>query len=442
MSFAPNLEANDLASLKRKIEAFVSQAAHPAVIENEERLFDLHSSHWRLSIAFGKLILEVWNPLRNLRRNIEELAFQDFGRLGLSVRRSVGQRGGVLEIRELGREIRLSREAARGRFRTQLVMALAKQFPDWTFERVSNRSDRERSLSGIYTRGLARRGRIAWGFLGVSPAENPDSIPHILGFGLVWLHWLQTQLEGVAVQGLKLFLPAGFSAPVAHRMAHLNGRLARFELYEGVPEAGPYRQVDIHDYGNVETRLRPYCGEEPQLSGHRKWLARADRKGENAPRQPELWLEELLCQDVSRIDHLLDNLSVYRQVFSFVGADRGILDILTWTRNGRLAVLELKMQEDVNFVLQGLDYWMRVQWLNDRSQLQKFGYFPHRPLSSRSPLLYLISPAFRFHSTTDGVARYLSPQVEVIKVGIAPARRRGIQVLFRRQIQPPVTAKG
>ena len=127
MSFAPNLEANDLASLKRKIEAFVSQAAHPAVIENEERLFDLHSSHWRLSIAFGKLILEVWNPLRNLRRNIEELAFQDFGRLGLSVRRSVGQRGGVLEIRELGREIRLSREAARGRFRTQLVMALAKQ---------------------------------------------------------------------------------------------------------------------------------------------------------------------------------------------------------------------------------------------------------------------------------------------------------------------------
>ena len=154
---------------------------------------------------------------------------------------------------------------------------------------------------------------------------------------------------------------------------------------------------------NVETRLRPYCGEEPQLSGHRKWLARADRKGENAPRQPELWLEELLCQDVSRIDHLLDNLSVYRQVFSFVGADRGILDILTRTRNGRLAVLELKMQEDVNFVLQGLDYWMRVQWLNDRSQLQKFGYFPHRPLSSRSPLLYLISPAFRFHSTTDGV---------------------------------------
>ena len=36
-------------------------------------------------------------------------------------------------------------------------------------------------------------------------------------------------------------------------MAHLNGRLARFELYEWVPEAESYYQVDIHDPGNMET---------------------------------------------------------------------------------------------------------------------------------------------------------------------------------------------
>ena len=72
-------------------------------------------------------------------------------------------------------------------------------------------------------------------------------------------------------------------------------------------------------------------------------------------------------------------------------------DILTRTRTGRLVVLELKMHEEINFALQGLDYWMRIKWLNERRQLQRFGYFPGVELSAEPPLLYLISPAFRFH---------------------------------------------
>ena len=88
-------------------------------------------------------------------------------------------------------------------------------------------------------------------------------------------------------------------------------------------------------------------------------------------------------------------------------------------------MLELKLHEEVNFVLQGLDYWMRVKWLNERGEFQKAGYFPERDLLSSPPapvappILYLISPAFRFHSTTDPVAGFLSPEVEVRKIGIA-----------------------
>ncbi len=51
---------------------------------------------------------------------------------------------------------------------------------------------------------------------------------------------------------------------------------------------------------------------------------------------------------------------VYRQVPAFAASDRGMLDLLAVNRDGRLAVVELKADEDLHMVLQGLDYWIRV----------------------------------------------------------------------------------
>ena len=70
-----------------------------------------------------------------------------------------------------------------------------------------------------------------------------------------------------------------------------------------------------------------------------------------------------------------------------------MIDVLTVTREGRLAVLELKADEDIQLPLQGLDYWSRVAWHHARGELQRFGYFPARELSSESPLLFLAAPA-------------------------------------------------
>ncbi len=53
-----------------------------------------------------------------------------------------------------------------------------------------------------------------------------------------------------------------------------------------------------------------------------------------------------------------------------------MIDVLTATRQGRLAVLELKADEDIHLPLQGLDYWSRVAWHHSRGEFQKFGYFP------------------------------------------------------------------
>jgi hypothetical protein len=53
-----------------------------------------------------------------------------------------------------------------------------------------------------------------------------------------------------------------------------------------------------------------------------------------------------------------------------------MIDVLTVTREGRLAVLELKADEDIHLSLQGLDYWSRVTWHHARGEFQRFGYFP------------------------------------------------------------------
>src|SRR6185437_9305182 len=78
--------------------------------------------------------------------------------------------------------------------------------------------------------------------------------------------------------------------------------------------------------------------------------------------QPERWLESVLRRDVTVIDRHLDAGHVYAQVAAFAASDRGMLDLLSVDRDGRLAVIELKADDDLHLALQGLDYWIRVRW--------------------------------------------------------------------------------
>ena len=77
--------------------------------------------------------------------------------------------------------------------------------------------------------------------------------------------------------------------------------------------------------------------------------------------QPERWLESELRRDVSLIDARVDRAHVYTQVPAFAAADRGMLDLLSVHKDGRLAVIELKADDDLHLALQGLDYWVRVR---------------------------------------------------------------------------------
>jgi hypothetical protein len=148
---------------------------------------------------------------------------------------------------------------------------------------------------------------------------------------------------------------------------------------------------------------------------------------------PERWLESLVVKDVSVIDERLKSPGIYSQVPAFSAADRAMIDILTATREGRLAVVELKADEDIHLPLQGLDYWSRVAWHHSRAEFPRLGYFAEPELSPEKPLLFLVAPALHVHPATDTLLHYIAPEIEWELVGIDERWREAVKVVFRKR---------
>jgi hypothetical protein len=172
--------------------------------------------------------------------------------------------------------------------------------------------------------------------------------------------------------------------------------------------------------------------------------ARPDARDPLYRMQPERWLESVLRRDVTAIDAHLDAAHVYTQVPAFAASDRGMLDLLSVDKNGRLAVIELKADDDLHLALQGLDYWVRVRWhhqqnpdrMNGLGEFQKHGYFGGVPLAEGAPRLYLVAPALRIHPATEVVLRYLSPRVEWELVALGERWREQVKVVWRKRSEP------
>lgn len=153
---------------------------------------------------------------------------------------------------------------------------------------------------------------------------------------------------------------------------------------------------------------------------------------------PERWLETEVKRDVTALDTQLDPSCVYAQVPAFAASDRGMIDLLASTREGQLAVIELKADEDIHLPLQGVDYWSRVKWHHEREEFHSFGYFvsqggTRRRLSAEAPLLLLVAPALHIHPATDTILRYLSPEVNWTLIALDERWREEVRVVFRKR---------
>ncbi len=153
--------------------------------------------------------------------------------------------------------------------------------------------------------------------------------------------------------------------------------------------------------------------------------------------QAERWLEALVLRNPTALEAQLNPEFFYAQVPAFLGSDRGVLDLLGVTRSGRLAVFELKVTEHLHLPLQALDYWLKVSLHQKQDDFRRFGYFAGIELQEKSPLLYLVAPALRFHSTMEAILRYFSPEVEVVCIGVQENWRAGPRVVLRECKLPP-----
>ncbi len=508
-------------SLARLLEDFLTEARDAVVLEEGEEIFDFASARYSISSERGKCLLHLWSQERNtVRRVLEAETRRDV--LRLTVQRFGQARPSKLEIlRQRDRGLPSERKATRAAYQRRLRRLLERNFPDFRVDRLTSAMDLERSFGPAYARGLLRRGRTAAAVLGVNAQETQGTVDAALTIGLLWLdHCRQRLAASAVVESLKLFVPAGGSAVVRERMAHLDRSAARFELFEVNEREDSMQSLDTADRGNIATRLvrcpdaaatrerfresvarvkelapdaeiavpdssevvfrlrglefaRARVGAQrgsfrnveeiafgvgpyesvlnddtaKQFAGFVRTLAAT--RSPDGPRehalwrmQPERWLESLVVRDVGVLDSRFDSGAVYSQVPAFAASDRAMIDVLAATRDGQLAVIELKADEDIHLPLQGLDYWARVNWHHQRGEFQRFGYFPGRELSPNPPMLLLVAPALHVHPATDALLRYLSTEIDCTLLGIDERWREGVRVIFRKRRTPAADSRG
>ncbi len=158
--------------------------------------------------------------------------------------------------------------------------------------------------------------------------------------------------------------------------------------------------------------------------------------------QPERWLESRIRMGLEEFLPGLKGDFLYSQVPAIGNGERGMLDLLTVDREGRLTVIEVKADEDMHLPLQGLDYWIRVRALNaervregnrETGAFERQGYFAGVEVAARGPRLLLVAPALRIHPSNETVLRYLSPQVEWGLIAVGEDWRRELRVVFRKR---------
>ncbi len=233
----------------------LAAAGSAEVHEDGEWLAELAGLHCEFRCQGKQALLHLWSEERNLVRRILRVAELDAAHVVLEVQRFGRAKPGRLEISRADwprPPARLSRE----KFRARFGRFIREQFPDAELDSLTAAPDLERSLSGLYARGLLREGRSSWAVLGVSSAEDLSTIEGILTYGLVWLDAARQLSEKRAVAGMRLFIPESSGSLLRHRVGVL-APSAAVEIYEFNEATWRARRIESSDTGNLESWLVP-----------------------------------------------------------------------------------------------------------------------------------------------------------------------------------------
>ncbi len=243
-------------TLATTLEGFLSGNSNAVVIEDGAVMFDLGQAKYSVSGESTKCLLHLWSQERNVVRRVLDIETRG-DTLRVTVQRMGQARATKLDIcRECDPRTASAKRAARVAYQRVLERSLKRKFPELTLTQLSTSMDLEKSFGPVYARGMLQRGQTGFAVLGVNSQELQPSIDAALTFGILWLEVCrQAQAARMVVEGLKLVVPAGCSAVVRERMAHLNRAAAKWELHERDERGEDIKQLEILDRGNVSTRL-------------------------------------------------------------------------------------------------------------------------------------------------------------------------------------------
>jgi len=190
----------------------------------------------------------------------------------------------------------------------------------------------------------------------------------------------------------------------------------------------PRRLLDdstTHDWKNLLSDLRQYRSAE--APDHRNALYAT---------AAEAWLESMLRRDITRLDPGLIIAPLHAQFRTARGGKLGIrpIDMLALRQDGRLVVIELKVAADREHVLQGADYWRRVEAHRRRGHIAGAKLFGDRIIRNETPLVYLVAPTLRVHPSFQTLARCIANDIEIYRFDINEDWRSGVRVMRRIRV--------
>jgi hypothetical protein len=173
---------------------------------------------WEVRGSLERPLLHLWSDNCNLTRRVLSIDAKSNDRLALAVEQFGRSKPARMEIVRLAYS-RSARQLSREEFCAQLRRILAEQFSDETVEKLSTAADR-RVVGGSRRRNSGRH------------RKQPD-------VRVVVVRSLPPTASGKNLNALRLFLPKGQAAALAHRVAALHPRLQLqlFELDSATPPA-------------------------------------------------------------------------------------------------------------------------------------------------------------------------------------------------------------
>ena len=150
----------------------------------------------------------------------------------------------------------------------------------------------------------------------------------------------------------------------------------------------------------------------------------------------EAWLESLLRRDITKLDRGLIIAPLHAQFRTARGGKLGIrpIDLLALRQDGRLVVIELKVYEDREHVLQGADYWRRVEAHRRRGHIARAKLFGNLKIRDEPPLVYLVAPTLRVHPSFQRLAQCIANDIEIYRFDINEDWRAGVRVMRRMRV--------